>query len=410
MDKYAPGIRASELSLVEIPKTPADSAVVTEGLSPAVAAEGDAAGTDKFLAEAAREFQAGQLDQPLWARAVVQASGNQELARPAYLRARATALRVAKRNERTGRSAGHAGAALGVEDAPVGRKSRGADTSKESGQGYHRVAAMLRKRPMWVACILGSLVLVAGLIALLSGSDRADPPHGATVPPPVNESRPSTPPNNAQTAGSNAGGPTRPETTNQDFASQLQALKDAGNWNVLVLYAAEWTRKQPRNPNAWKELSAGYLKLRQFNDAFDAATKAVGMAPGDFLMWRNLGQVNIALNEPAAALLAFERAGDLNNEDVTSLVQTGTLNMQFGRLPAAKIAFAKALAASPDNVDALCGAALIAQQEGRVKEAEAMTRQLKDSGGRCRDLNSGESVSVPPGGSAKNKPISAAGR
>jgi tetratricopeptide (TPR) repeat protein len=147
----------------------------------------------------------------------------------------------------------------------------------------------------------------------------------------------------------------------------------------------------------------GYVKLRQFRDALDAATKAVQLAPGSFLAWQNLGKVNLALQDSAAALAAFERATALNEQDVISLVQAGMLDARLGRLPEAKVAFAKALALSPEDVDALCGATSIAQKEGRLKDAEAMAQQLKTLDGVCRDPT-GESVRVAvTSGSATSK-------
>ena len=70
------------------------------------------------------------------------------------------------------------------------------------------------------------------------------------------------------------------------------------------------------------------------------------------------------------------------------------MNAQLGHLPDAGIAFAKALAVSPEDVQALCGAASIAQKEGRVKDADAMMRQVTSLDGRCRDSSGTESVRV----------------
>ena len=196
-----------------------------------------------------------------------------------------------------------------------------------------------------------------------------------------------------------------------DFAGRLQALKSAGNWNVLVIYAGEWTRAQPENPDAWRELSMGYVRLGQFRDALDAATKAVQLAPGSFLAWQNLGKVNVALQDSAAALAAFERAATLNDQDVISLVQAGKLDARLGRLPEARVAFAKALVLSPEDVDALCGAASIAQKEGRLKDTEALTQQLKSLDGICRDSTTVESMRVAEmNGPARNKSVSPTGR
>ena len=66
-----------------------------------------------------------------------------------------------------------------------------------------------------------------------------------------------------------AGDAERVSASGDDFSRKVSELKAAGNWNVLVLYAVEWARKAPANAEAWNELSLGYAKLRQFNDALE---------------------------------------------------------------------------------------------------------------------------------------------
>jgi tetratricopeptide (TPR) repeat protein len=160
------------------------------------------------------------------------------------------------------------------------------------------------------------------------------------------------------------------------FEITVQQLKNDGKWNVLVLYATEWARKEPNNATAWYELSIGYAKLRQLEEAFDAATKAVQLSPGDSLFWRNLGHINLAVQ----------------------------------RLPEAGIAFDRVLAVSPDDADALCGAALVAQRQGRPKDADAFTKRFKSVGGSCPEVSDGETAVVVVGGSAARKPVSSIGR
>ena len=112
--KYAHGVTASDLSLVEMADLATDSptagdsaphAPATGNFAPAVGAAGGTAAGDRFLAEAERELQEGYIDKALWGRAVVQAAGNEKLAAQAYVRFRAAALRVEKRNQRAVRLA-----------------------------------------------------------------------------------------------------------------------------------------------------------------------------------------------------------------------------------------------------------------------------------------------------------------
>jgi Flp pilus assembly protein TadD len=329
-----------------------------------------------------------------------------------YLNSRATALRVAKRQEK------EAQRALVVEvlsNAPdpgfeaVAPEASVETTAKETSQPHHPGKGPNRRRMFVIAGVLGSIVVIGGLIAVLPDSDAAQQHNVAKPAAPVNVSGRSIPSGQTSVA-TNADKQAREDTSGEDLVARVQALEKAGNWNLLVIYATELTRKQPGNAEAWKQLSQGYLKLRQFGEALDAATKAVQLSPENFLVWQSLGEVNLALQRPAEALLAFQRAAALNDQDVVSLVQEGKLNIQLGRLPDARIAFAKALAVNPEDVQALCGAASLAQKDGRVKDADAMTHQVAPLDGRCRDASAGESVRVVASGSAQSRPTSAFGR
>ncbi len=403
MTNYAAGTKLSELTLTDGPsigaKTPvpdppaprasAPSAPAAPALLDAVPARGGPsppvanterparpASGDRFLAKATAELEAGQIDQPLWVRAIAQSGGDEASAKPAYLHARATALRLAKRDQAADRQPRDIDALRAENDAP-----RQGDAAK-------------RKRMILAAGAIGFLVVVAAIVSMRWSAAPAQPPTVAKASPP------GTPAGSAKAVAQGAGAQRR-GISGDEFAGKVRELREAGNWNVLVLYAVEWTRKQPGNPQAWKELGAGYAALRQFDDALDAATRAVQVAPGDFEAWQTLGQVNVALEQPAKALVAFERAADLNGRDVTSLVQAGTLNAELGHLAQARETFARALAVSPGDVDALCGAASIAQTEGRPKDAEAFMRQVKSLERVCRDTSAG--VSSVPAGSARKK-------
>jgi Flp pilus assembly protein TadD len=337
----------------------------------------------------------------LWVRAVAQAGGDEALATRLYLDSRATALRVEKRQEKAAQRARVVEAFSNAPDsgfAAEAPKARDLTTSKETSQPRYGSTGPNRRRVILVAGVLGSIVVIGGLVALLSDSDAAQQHNVAKPAPPLNVSGRSTTSGDTASMAANMGKPVREDVSGEDLVGRVQALEKAGNWNLLVIYAAEWTRKQPGNAEAWKQLSLGYVKLRQFGDALDTATKAVQLSPENFLVWQSLGQVNLALQRPAEALVAFQRAAALNDRDVVSLVQEGKLNAQLGHLPDARIAFAKALVVSPEDVQALCGAALIAQKEGRVKDADAMTRQVAPLDGRCLGSSAGESLRVVASG------------
>ena len=108
-------------------------------------------------------------------------------------------------------------------------------------------------------------------------------------------------------------------------------------------------------------------------------------SPNDAELWQNLGVINAALRQPAAALSAFDKASELNSRDVLSRVQAGLINVELNHLPQARENFASALEINPLDVEALCGAATVARKEGRAKDVETIARQLKAGGVECRE-------------------------
>ncbi|HEV2041621.1 MAG TPA: tetratricopeptide repeat protein [Casimicrobiaceae bacterium] len=422
MKEYAPGIEPAELSLVDVPAPSTEAAEALASPAPAAPAATDpirtstptgwedparasvATGADRFLTQAINEHAAGHIDRTLWERAVAQAGGDNARAKSIYVQSRATALRVTKREKKAVRyarvvevlsNAPEPGFGLPVPGEDIATAATGSDNAARDTSKRNR------RRAMVAAGVFGSLVVVAGLVVALSDSGPVRQDIAAKPAPRFNVFARSTPSTQAipaitSTASAVAG-------FGEDFVGKVRALKTEGNWHVVVLYAVEWTRKQPGNADAWKELSQGYIKLRQYGEAQDAATKAVQLAPDDFLQWQNLGQINLAIPAPAEALKAFHQATVLNDHDVVSLVQAGILNAQLGRLPEAGAAFDKALTVIPQDVQALCGATWVAQREGRVKDAQAMTRQVTSLGEHCSDQGGGASVRVAAGESPRAK-------
>lgn len=362
------------------------------------------AAADKFLLAAAKEYDAGIVDQPLWKRAVAQAGDDRTLAMHTYLRARATALRVQKREKRQQRSARRA-RAMNELGSSADAVAAPRDTAAQRGVALRSGARQAKGRhAVWIGGAIASLFALAMFVTVRSESGAAAQQQVAVKPHPEA----------VRAAAKTSGSPgTRAEVKPvrdialDDLIGKIETLKAAGNWNVVVVYAGEWIRKEPDNPRAWQELSNGYVHLGQHRDALDAATRLVQLTPEDAAAWQSLGQIHVALRQPVDALAAFEQAVARNDRDGESIVQMGLANTQLGRFDDARLAFARAFALNPQDVDALCGAASLAQKEGRAKDAESFMRQVASLDGRCRDVNPGQTVRVAVG---NNRPAVPAGR
>ena len=339
------------------------------------------AAPDRFEREATRQYEEGHIDEPLWTRALAQASGDKDAAVAIYLRARATALRLLNRDLRTERRPAAPSAA-----PAVGRDEEGEfDPSAFARPGRLRVAVPGRYWMIGAA----ALVPVAGIawfaIAQMNGAPAKDAPV-AQVPPRIAAvARP------AQTAAT----ATQPKSTlastpsqgvAPDFLKKIQDLADAGNWNLFVLYAVEWTRQEPTNVAAWDRLRVGYVNMRQYDDAVTAAKKAAQLAPTDARMWRALGDVQMEVEDNKGALRSFEQAVALDAQDADSLKHVGVLSGRLGQMQEAKAALDAALAIRPDDANTLCLRSALAQSQVQVKDTQVVGRAVKPFDERCRSV------------------------
>jgi tetratricopeptide (TPR) repeat protein len=313
---------------------------------------------DAFIAQALREYAEGQLDTPLWDRYLKQNEGNAEAAAAAYIPARAVALRMQERKRREA------------------AKRAAAQTQGEDN------ASMLPAPSFWqrykLAVVAAALIVPAGIAGavLISslGEETAATPVAAQT-----RKAPAAAPAPRPTADKAAVKP----APSVPLAQKVQELRDAGNFNVMVLYATEWTRKEPENATAWDELRVGYVHLRQYDDARNAAKKAVQLAPDEARLWRNLAAVNLDLDDPEAALAAYEQATARNSVDVDSLNAIALLHTRLGRAAEAKSAFERASAASPGDPVTACLRSGVAQMPA-ARDAYTMSRQVRAIDDRCR--------------------------
>ncbi len=325
--------------------------------------------SDEFLAKATKEYQEGHVDQALWRRAVEQCGEDEALVIAAYLRFRATALQLKHKLEERSQ----------IQARGSGSRRTSSETAESNPQPATpstRFTGVRHRDARWKLLYLAAAALaligaVAGVYVMVLPDDSASKSRPIAAP-----SAPSKPPSNEQTVAKSSAADAIPAGAEPTFAAKIQQLKSVGKWNVLVLTATEWVRQEPNNAVAWTELSVGFAKLQQFNDALDSATKAVQLAPGSALAWRNLGQINLAID----------------------------------RLPEASVALDKALALNPDDAEARCEAALVAQRQARPQDATSQSRRVKADDGHCSDANSAEGAAAPAVGSASSKPASSAGR
>jgi tetratricopeptide (TPR) repeat protein len=367
--KPSPG-KALALEPLEV-STPGDDAARPQGDEPSAQAKAKRdlrmTTTDEFLAKAAKEYQEGHVDKALWRRAADQCGNDASLMVPTYLRCRATSLQLQHKKDQSAQIlARGAGAKRGAADQDVEPEPTEKFVSTKFVGDRPRTTKSKIGYVVAAAAVLVATVVIVYVMVMPPENESARPQFASTAA--------RTPRLGGQPIAKSAGG-TKPASPEPTLEVTVQELKTAGKWQVLVLNATEWTRREPDNAAAWSDLSIGYAKLQQFGEALDAAKKAVQLSPGDALFWRSLGH----------------------------------LYVEVDRLPDAGIAFAKALAINPDDADARCGAALVAQRQARPKDPDTAIKRVKTSDGSCPDVSDGQSAAATAG-SAARKPASPVSR
>ena len=329
---------------------------------------------DPHFAAAAREHSRGVVDPALWKRAVSLADGDEAAAVAPYLRARATMLKLAQQRRASARPA-----------SPPPPPQESPNPGREPGSAGAAAWSLLepRRRVLLFAC--AGVAAVALVVTAWTWPGRDASP--VTAVPVKTGAAPRAP------APAPVAVVAPPSST--DFAAKVEDLRNAGNWNVLVLHAAEWTRKEPANAAGWAALSAGYAKLGQIDESFEAAKQAVALDGANPAHLRRLADAYVGLDRPADALVHVEKLLALDARDVGALAQAGTLYLALGRLPDARNAFDRALALDPSGHVPACGAVEVARRQGRTKDAEVLAKGLKDAGCGAAPAGRAESVPVP---------------
>lgn len=312
---------------------------------------------DHYAAQAAREYAEGHIDTPLWDRAMTQANGDKTAAAAIYVRARATALRLFDRHP---------------ESRAMPRPRQPQPQPADDKWVEPRESLFARYRlPIVAAAVIVPLV-IGGAIFAFTRSEPKPEAVAAKTPPAV--AAKGAPEAKAKDAAPKPPGP--------DLAKKVQELRDTGNWNVMVLYAVEWTRKDPGNAAAWDALRYGYMRLKQYDDAANAAGKAAQLAPDDGKRWRALAEAHLDRDDPMQALAAFEEAVARNEHDVDSLHQVGLLSARLGQPQAARAAFDRALAVKPGDAIAQCLRTAVAQMPP-ARDPYTMAVQVRQIDNRC---------------------------
>jgi Flp pilus assembly protein TadD len=113
--------------------------------------------------------------------------------------------------------------------------------------------------------------------------------------------------------------------------------------------AKSLVKKEPRSVDAWESLASAYAGKQDFDQAVDAARKAVSLAPNDFSTLQSLISLQIRNEDQAGALDTLEGYTAKHPDNAEAFVQMGNLADDAGRGDLARLAYQRFLVLSPDD-------------------------------------------------------------
>jgi tetratricopeptide (TPR) repeat protein len=125
-------------------------------------------------------------------------------------------------------------------------------------------------------------------------------------------------------------------------------------------------------------LGAAYTAGGRLNEARDAYTQAMQMAPQDPDVWQKLGETCLALSDADGAIAAAHSVMNLAPQRHEAFILAGLGYRSLGKTPAALACFEKAADLAPVTAAPLILLGITLEQAGRTGEAvKAYTRALE---------------------------------
>lgn len=179
-----------------------------------------------------------------------------------------------------------------------------------------------------------------------------------------------------------------PETVSAriDLADILHgARQDPGA--AVPLYREALARAS-NHAGARYALGNALLRLGRFDEARAELRTATEASPGNPLPLQSLAVLEMRANQPAAALVALDRALAMRPQSVEIMVERGGVLLVLGRPEPALAAFRTALSSAPDAISARLGSGQALQALNRKAEADqAYAAVLQRDAGNVIALN-----------------------
>jgi tetratricopeptide (TPR) repeat protein len=164
---------------------------------------------------------------------------------------------------------------------------------------------------------------------------------------------------------------------NISFASYyIHFLNEAGKFDDVIQMLTAGGNAFAEIPESWNDLGVAYLNKGELGKSLDAFRKAVALDDGNYIFYRNLGDLHFAIfarSKDSAAyktsLDYYRKALGLNPDDSTTYNGMGYAYLQGGEPALAIPLFEKAFKLSPNYSSALYNLSQAAYKAGDFAKA-----------------------------------------
>lgn len=168
-----------------------------------------------------------------------------------------------------------------------------------------------------------------------------------------------------------------PDTALQ-LGRQAAALLGSGSFAELEALARRIVAAHPQWPTGWKALGAALSGQNLHEQALQAKTRAIGLAPGDAEAHANLANTQLRLGLVAQAIKSCERAAAADPDNPQRHVVLGGLLRSQQRMNAAAAAYRRALQLLPKSAELWNDLANTLHDLGHLAQADAAYRNAID--------------------------------
>ena len=165
----------------------------------------------------------------------------------------------------------------------------------------------------------------------------------------------------------------------------IEALARKGDWPGVAKFAEDNIAKERRIADWWVVAGIAYAQMEQFDKANARFAEAVRLEPGE-MEYRNLLALSQRLGgEPERALRTLNEALRVNNEDPDTFFLLGETYMALNQPARAAQAYERAMSLLPDAVEIWYGLGLAYAKLGRTEDFRDVQQRLRAVDPRLAD-------------------------